>query len=104
MPSAVLAEVCRFLTFFFLLDQLMSNFIIVTDPFHGRILQIDLQTGSVVKIPITATAFGVAFDKSSQTILYSDTVNKTIMSTTLYGKNTSILFSSGNRSLRMIGA
>lgn len=81
----------------------MRNFIIVTDPFHRRILQIDLQTGSVVKIPITAAAFGVAFDKSSQTILYFDAVNKTIMSTTLYGKNTSILFSSGNRSLRMIG-
>ena len=81
---------------FYVLDVLLTNFIIVPDFSHQRFLQINLQNGSIVKLPITATAPGIAFDKVTKTLLYSDIKTKTIMSTTLHGKNSSLVYTIGN--------
>nr|XP_022322606.1 low-density lipoprotein receptor-related protein 4-like [Crassostrea virginica] len=76
-------------------DQLMENFIIVTDVSHERLLQINLKNGSIVKLPITATVPGIAFDKVTKTLFYSDRERETIMSTTLHGHNSSLIYTTG---------
>ena len=83
--------------YYYFKDQLMENFIIVTDVSHKRLLQINLKNGSIVKLPITATVPGIAFDKVTKTLFYSDRERKTIMSTTLHGHNSSLIYTTGNR-------
>lgn len=74
-----------------------SNFIAVMDYSHQRILQIDLETGAVVKFPLSISrSTGLAFDKSTKTLFFSS-IEKTIMSTTLHGKNTMLFFTIGIR-------
>nr|XP_034309187.1 low-density lipoprotein receptor-related protein 5-like isoform X3 [Crassostrea gigas] len=77
-------------------DVLTSNFIAVTDFTHGRILQIELQTGNVVKLPLTRIRpKGLAFDKTTMTLFYSDALTKTITSSTLHGKNKTLIYELG---------
>lgn len=83
--------------FLSLSDVLASNFIAVTDNSHGRILQIDLLTGRVVKLPLSIKKpTGLALDKSTMTLFYSDVTEKAIISTTLQGKNKKLLYAPGS--------
>lgn len=69
---------------------------LVTDYSHGRILQIGLHAGNVVQLPVTkAGATGLAFDKSTMTLFYSETLMNTITSTTLHGKSTELFYATG---------
>ncbi|XP_056009049.1 low-density lipoprotein receptor-related protein 4-like isoform X1 [Ostrea edulis] len=73
-----------------------TNFILVADYSHGRIVQIDISTGNLVKLPISIrTVPGIAFDKTTMEIFYSDTTTKTIMSTSLHGQNTTLFYTTG---------
>lgn len=76
--------------------MLTSNFIAVTDNSHGRVLQIDLQNGTVVKLPLSIkNPTGLAFDKSTKILFYSDVTEKAIISTTLHGKNKKLFYATG---------
>lgn len=82
--------------FSLLVDVLLSNFIVVTDYTQGRILQICLQTGTLVKLPITTKdVHGLAFDKSTKTLFYSELSTNSISYTTLHGENTTVLYTTG---------
>lgn len=71
----------------------MSNFIVVTDFTHGRILQVDFQTGTVIKLPITANRSpGLVLEKSTTTLFYCETFTKSIKYTTLQGDNTTYFY------------
>lgn len=75
----------------------MMGFIVVADYFHERILQISLQTGSLFKLPITGhSPTGIVFDRSTKTLFYSEVKSKTIMSTSLHGKGTTLFYRIGN--------
>eukprot|EP00105_Crassostrea_gigas_P046569 XP_019930717.1 PREDICTED: low-density lipoprotein receptor-related protein 6-like [Crassostrea gigas] len=77
-------------------DLLSSNFILVTDYSHGRILQIDLQIGTVAKLPLSVDKpTGLAFDKSLKKLYFSDNSTHTIRSTTLHTENTTVFFTPG---------
>lgn len=77
-------------------DLFMDEFMLVTDYSHGRILQIGLHAGNVVQLPVTkAGATGLAFDKSTMTLFYSETLMNTITSTTLHGKSTELFYATG---------
>lgn len=79
-----------------LIDVLTSNFIAVTDNSHGRVLQIDLQNGTVVKLPLSIKKpTGLAFDKSKKMLFNSDVTEKAIISTTLHGKNKNLFYATG---------
>lgn len=81
---------------FFISAVLTSKFIAVTDSTNGEILQIDLQTGRVVKLPLSIKLpTGLAFDKSTLTLFYSDAFTNSITSTTLHGKNKTIFYEIG---------
>ncbi|XP_062570264.1 prolow-density lipoprotein receptor-related protein 1-like [Saccostrea cucullata] len=74
----------------------LKNFIIVLDYSHGRILQADINTGNIVKLPINIqNSPGITFDKSAMELIYSEVQTKTIMSTTLHGTNTSLIYATG---------
>lgn len=76
--------------------MLLANFIAVTDYTHGRILQIDLNNGGIVKLPLSIDKPpGLAFDKSTMMLFYSDSSTNTITSTTLHGKRT-LFLTTGN--------
>lgn len=80
----------------FFVDILTENFIVVIDYTHGRILQIDLQNGTVVKLPISIDrAPGLALDKSTMTLFYAEASSNTITSTTLHGKNSTLFYATG---------
>lgn len=68
----------------------------VTDYSHGRLLQISLQNGSIVKLPIDATTNDIAFDQGTKTLFYTDKQKKNIMSTNLYGTQSSLIHKTGN--------
>ncbi|XP_062608926.1 low-density lipoprotein receptor-related protein 4-like, partial [Saccostrea cucullata] len=73
-----------------------TNFLLVSDYSHGRILQVDINTGNIVKLPIVVkTHPGMTFDKLGMKLIYSSLSSRTIMSTTLHGKNTSLLYATG---------
>ncbi|XP_078326557.1 low-density lipoprotein receptor-related protein 2-like isoform X2 [Crassostrea virginica] len=77
-------------------NVLMMGFIVVADYFHERILQISLQTGSLFKLPITGhRPTGIVFDRSTKTLFYSELKSKTIMSTSLHGKGTTLFYRIG---------
>lgn len=67
-----------------------SNFVLVTDCTHDRILQVSLDTGELNKIPINATgAAGITFDKSTQTIFFTSSKYlffSKVMSVSLHGQ------------------
>lgn len=74
----------------------MVNFIVVTDYTHGRIVQIDLQSGTLSKLPLSLDeVVGIAFDESTRTLFYSEVSTYTISSTTLHGKNTTLVYATG---------
>lgn len=76
--------------------MLLKDFIVFTDHYHGRILQIDLETGTLVKLPISVTGvIGLAFDKAAKMLFYSESLTKTIGSTTLHGKNKVVNYNIG---------
>ncbi|XP_065930463.1 low-density lipoprotein receptor-related protein 4 isoform X3 [Magallana gigas] len=78
-------------------DVLLSNFIVVTDFTHGRILQVDFQTGTVIKLPITANRSpGLVLEKSTTTLFYCETFTKSIKYTTLQGDNTTYFYTTGS--------
>nr|XP_022325448.1 low-density lipoprotein receptor-related protein 4-like [Crassostrea virginica] len=77
-------------------DALITNFIMVTDYSHGRLLQISLQNGSIVKLPIDATTNDIAFDQGTKTLFYTDKQKKNIMSTNLYGTQSSLIHKTGS--------
>lgn len=84
--------------FFFSLleDALLANFIVMTDYTHGRILQIDLQTGALVKLPLSLNGvLGIVFDKITKTLFYSETSTNTITSTTVHGENRTLFYTTG---------
>nr|XP_022326442.1 low-density lipoprotein receptor-related protein 4-like [Crassostrea virginica] len=77
-------------------NVLMMGFIVVADYSHDRILQISLQTGSLLKLPITGhSPTGIVFDRSTKTLFYSEIESKTIMSTSLHGKGTTLFYRIG---------
>lgn len=80
-----------------LVDELTTNFILVTDYLHGRLYQINLETGNVLKLPQKIKKIkGLAFDqRRSKTLFYSENMTKTITSTTLQGKNTTLFIATG---------
>lgn len=67
-----------------------SNFVLVTDSTHDRILQVSLDTGELNKIPINATgASGIAFDKSTQIVFFTSSkyrFSSKVMSVPLHGE------------------
>lgn len=84
--------------FIILLDVLQTNFIVVTDYTHGRILQISLQTGFLVKLPLRINqVVGLAFDKATQRLIYSERWSNTITTTTLQGNKIDFFFIPGNK-------
>lgn len=68
-----------------------SNFVLVTDKTHDRILQVSLETGELNKIPINATgASGITFDKSTQTVFFTSSkylFSSKVMSVPLHGEH-----------------
>uniref|UniRef100_A0A8W8MRC5 EGF-like domain-containing protein n=1 Tax=Magallana gigas TaxID=29159 RepID=A0A8W8MRC5_MAGGI len=77
-------------------DVLLANFIVMTDYTHGRILQIDLQTGTLVKLPLSLNmVLGLAFDKTTKTLFYSEASTNTITSTTVHGDNRTLFYNTG---------
>lgn len=85
-----------FLLVILLVDLLSSNFILVTDYSHGRILQIDLQIGTVAKLPLSVDKpTGLAFDKSLKKLYFSDNSTHTIRSATLHRENTTVFYTPG---------
>lgn len=86
---------------FLFVDALLANFIVMTDYTHGRILQIDLQTGALVKLPISLNGvLGVAFDKTTKTLFYSEASPNTITLTTVHGENRTLFYSTGRLNLQ----
>ncbi|XP_078329577.1 low-density lipoprotein receptor-related protein 2-like [Crassostrea virginica] len=78
-------------------NVLTVGFIVIADNYHGRILQISLKTGSLLKLPITAQKpSAIAFDRSTKTLFYSDYNSYSIMSTNVHGKGTTLLYNTGN--------
>lgn len=77
-------------------DELTANFILVTDDSHRKLYQINLETGSVLKLPlIMNNVLGIAFDQLTKTLFYSENLTNTITSTTLQGENISLLIATG---------
>ena len=73
------------------------GFIVIADFSHQRILQINLQTGSLLKLPITVhNPSGIAFDRSTKTLFYSDIISHLIMYTSLHGMGTTLFYRTGN--------
>lgn len=84
------------MVYFFLVEILLESFIVVIDYTHGRILQIDLQNGTVVKLPISINrAPGLVLDKSTMTLFYAEASSNTITSTTLHGQNSTLFYATG---------
>ncbi|XP_061184426.1 low-density lipoprotein receptor-related protein 2-like [Saccostrea echinata] len=80
-----------------------SNFIVVSDYSHGRMLQINIDKGGLVKLPIsTGNSAGITFDKTTKELLYCDRSTKNIMSSSLHGGNTTLVYATGKSDL-MIG-
>lgn len=79
------------------------NFIVFVDSTHKRILQVDIETGNIVKLPISRTnPAGIIFDQSKMQLLYSETSAKAIMSTTLHGKNTTLVYATGLHTMAFV--
>ncbi|XP_056012123.1 low-density lipoprotein receptor-related protein 4-like [Ostrea edulis] len=76
-------------------DVFSTNFIVVADYSHGRILQVDIDTGNLVKLPFSTNSPGIILDKSSMKLFYSQISTKSIMSTTLHGRNTTLVYAIG---------
>lgn len=73
-----------------------ANFIIASDYTHGRIIQVNLQTGTVVKLPLSINKpNGIVFDKTTRTLFFSDSSRNTIMTTSLHGTNKTLLYTTG---------
>lgn len=84
------------MVYFFLVEILLESFIVVIDYTHGRILQIDLQNGTVLKLPISINrAPGLVLDKSTMTLFYAEASSNTITSTTLHGQNSTLFYATG---------
>lgn len=82
-------------------DALLANFIVMTDYTHGRILQIDLQTGALVKLPLSLKGvLGIVFDKITKTLFYSETSTNTITSTTVHGENRTLFYTTGTYNIQ----
>lgn len=76
-----------------------SNFILLTDLTHDRIIQVDINTGTLVKLPYTAIgATGIAYEKLSDTIFFTSTVDtftSKVMSVSLHGKKDIVTYATG---------
>lgn len=73
-----------------------ANFIIASDYTHGRIIQVNLQAGTVVKLPLSINKpNGIVFDKTTRTLFFSDSSRNTIMTTSLHGTNKTLLYTTG---------
>lgn len=82
-------------------DALLANFIVMTDYTHGRILQIDLQTGALVKLPLSLNGvLGIVFDKITKTLFYSETSTNTITSTTVHGEKRTLFYTTGTYNIQ----
>lgn len=75
---------------------MIANFIIASDYTHGRIIQVNLQTGTVVKLPLSINKpNGIVFDKTTRTLFFSDSSRNTIMTTSLHGTNRTLFYTTG---------
>lgn len=73
-----------------------ANFIIVSDYTHGRIIQVNLQTGTVVKLSLSINKpNGIVFDKTTRTLFFSDSSRNSIMTTSLHGTNKTLFYTTG---------
>ena len=81
--------------FIIILEILRTEFIIVTDFSHKRLLQISMQNGSIVKLPISVKSPGMAVDKTAKKLYFTDIEEKTIQVSTLFGENTSTFYATG---------
>lgn len=83
-----------------------SNFILLTDLTHDRIIQVDIDTGTLVKLPFTAKgATGIAYEKLSDTIFFTSTVDtftSKVMSVSLHGKKDIVTYATGFHSAESV--
>lgn len=77
------------------IDVLTTNFLLVTDYTHGKIFQISIENETIVQLPLhIKKVIGLAISQSTKMLYYSENSTKTITSTTLQGKNSTLLFAS----------
>lgn len=78
-----------------------SNFMLLTDLSHDRIIQVDIDTGTLVKLPFAAIgATGIAYEKLFDTIFFTSTVNtftSKVMSVSLHGKKGIVTYATGKQ-------
>uniref|UniRef100_K1QI54 Low-density lipoprotein receptor-related protein 4 n=1 Tax=Magallana gigas TaxID=29159 RepID=K1QI54_MAGGI len=73
-----------------------DDFLVVTDFSHDRILQIDMITGEMSRLPLTVKkCTGLSLGQASRELLYSDQALKTIQSFSLLTRNTTVLYTTG---------
>ncbi|XP_065930465.1 low-density lipoprotein receptor-related protein 4-like [Magallana gigas] len=83
-----------------------SNFMLLTDLSHDRMIQVDIDTGTLVKLPFAAIgATGIAYEKLFDTIFFTSTVNtftSKVMSVSLHGKKGIVTYATGFHSSESI--
>lgn len=76
-----------------------DNFILAADRIHDRIIQVDLESGNLVKIPVKVVGVtGVAYEKSTGTIFYTtskDLFSARVGSISLRGDRDRVTYATG---------
>ncbi|XP_061191588.1 low-density lipoprotein receptor-related protein 6-like [Saccostrea echinata] len=68
-----------------------TDFIIVSDFTHGRILQINFNTEEIVKLPINVQhTSGITLDKMTKEIIHSNSISRTVQVFSLQGKQSTL--------------
>lgn len=82
-----------------------DNFILATDRIHDRIIQVDLESGNFVKLPVNADgATGIAYEKSTGTIFFTtakDLSTAKVGSISLRGDRDPVTYATGNTSVNL---
>lgn len=82
-----------------------DNFILAADRIHDRIIQVDLESGNLVKIPVKVVGVtGVAYEKSTGTIFYTtskDLFSARVGSISLRGDRDPVTYATGNTLSRL---
>lgn len=83
-----------------------DNFILAADRIHDRIIQVDLESGNLVKIPVKVVGVtGVAYEKSTGTIFYTtskDLFSARVGSISLRGDRDPVTYATGNTWSRLL--
>lgn len=82
-----------------------DNFILATDRIHDRIIQVDLESGHFVKLPVKADGVtGIAYEKSTDTIFFTtakDLSTAKVGSISLHGDRDPVTYATGNTSVNL---